>query len=453
MAPVLNSLSGMPAWFAGCMLTLLSVYSHGLSLYEPSGNATGVPENIDQPFDEYIQQTRAKITSTLKAAQFDHNPTPFWSGYTLEEVVDIRSPFQIPVNSGQRCSDVNQGADKGFLLIHGLTDSPYLLKGIADSIHARYPCALIRAILLPGHGTVPGDSTTMKHEDWLALTEYGARSLHKEKSITDVYMVGFSTGTALSIRHLQDGESTNRIAGLILLSPAVAAVTETVWLAQYVRGLKTWMSQYQERDAARYESFSFNAVAEFHALTKDLIDEKYRVDIPVLMVLSADDTTINPEANRAFFCELTNAKSKRALIWYEPFDGKTAKSHCADIASIALTDVNRRYDETTYRYANYSHLAVSVPPGDPHYGVNGKFRHCKHYDKETTQEDYEACQAGEGTTLYGETNLHDVNEGKRPAFDYLHRATFNPDYERVEQSILCFIDAQCDLNSVLSLSK
>lgn len=422
---------------------------------QQTGKAASVPGPPEPEFTQYVYDSRENIQNILTDLRFTSGQSPYLGGYTSEEAAIMRGPFQWPEKDSDICSDPSKGGGKGFLLIHGLTDSPYLMRSISDSLQNAYPCSLIRAVLLPGHGTVAGDSLKMKHEDWMRITEYGVKSFQKIDTINELYLVGFSTGTALAIRHMKEGKSTNKIKGLILVSTAVKAKTNLAWLATIIRLVKDWASTYAERDAARYESFSFNAGAEFYELTKGLLTSKYAVEVPVLMAVSADDETIDAQAARKFFCDLTTSE-RRALIWYKTkYTKDQPVATCKDIATVDFNSSELNYNGTPYRFANFAHTALSMSPGDAHYGVNGKYRNCKFYEDEGDTDGYEKCQKGTDKTIFSENNiasLKDEND-KTLEYDYWRRGTFNPDYDRLEKSILCFTSNDCQLESVLNLSK
>lgn len=219
---------------------------------QPTGRAASVPGQPEPEFTQYVHDSRENIRQILDDLRFKSGQSPYLGGYTSEETAIMRGPFQWPEKDSDMCWDTSKGGGKGFLLIHGLTDSPYLMRSISDSLRKAYPCALIRAVLLPGHGTVAGDSLKMKHEDWMRITDYGVRSFQKIDQIHDLYLVGFSTGTALAIRHMKEGQSTNKIKGLILVSTAVKAKTKLAWAATILRFVKDWANKYDEKDAARY---------------------------------------------------------------------------------------------------------------------------------------------------------------------------------------------------------
>ena len=408
----------------------------------PTGRPASVPINLNQPFSTYVAEARKNI-ATVVEHRFQTGESPYLGGYSVEQVANMRGPFQLPESDEDICSDKKRGGGKGFLLIHGLTDSPYLMRSIGESLHRAYPCAVVRAVLLPGHGTVAGDTLTMSHEEWMAITDYGVHSFQQMEDITDLYLIGFSTGTSLAIKYMHDGNATEKIHGLVLLSAALKANTRFAGLASIVQHFKTWSAVYEERDAARYESFSMHAGAEFYELTKDLMNGEYDIHIPVLMAVSGDDGTIDAEVAQEFFCENVHNKRK-VLLWYESrFPEKNVTPLCEDVVKVAIGNHQKEYQGELYRFANYSHVALPVSPSDPHYGVNGRYRNCKWYAEDTDA--FNRCQQGSAKTIFGEGDMSSDAAGEELHYDYWRRGTFNPDYERLARSIICFVDENCAL--------
>jgi esterase/lipase len=426
-------------------------------LLNPTGRAASVPPDSDE-FTKYVSDSRIKIEQTLNEVRPESEKRIYLGGYINKDAAEMRSPFQKPELDSDRCNDVSKGAGKGFLLIHGLTDSPYLMRSISDSLFEEYPCSLIRAVLLPGHGTVAGDSLKMEFKDWRRITTYGVNSFKIDETISDLYIVGFSTGTSLAIDYLHENPSNSneqrkdKIKGLVLVSPAVKAKSGYAWLAPIVKWFKSWGDTFKEKDAARYESFSMNAGAEFYKLTKGMVNPEYALDVPVLMAVSADDETIDARAARKFFCYPSKAE-RRALIWYQSIDpdvnttinsNNTPELMCDNIIEVELGDI-----DPNFKTLNLAHVALSMSPEDPHYGVDGKYHNCKAYDKEKKAQEFDECQGNEKNNIFGEKTIKKVKEKLGLEYDYLRRGTFNPDYKNLEEKILCFTNEEKCPTSVL----
>lgn len=422
-------------------------------LFKPTGQASFVPDDR-VPFTEYVQDSRANIEQVLNEVRPDNGDRTYLGGYINAQAAAMRSPFQVPANEEERCGDMTKGAGKGFLLIHGLIDSPYLLHSIRDSLHRQYPCALIRAVLLPGDGTVVGDSLEMDHQDWQHIVEYGIKGFQEDDRISTLYLVGFSAGTSLAVDYMKTHPATDateradKIHGLVLLSASVKAKSRFAFLSSFFNLFADWLNRSEEEDAARYESFSYQAGAEFYTLTRGMVDPEYALKVPVLMAASADDATVDAEAARRFFC-FSGGTDRQVLLWYQSADpvvnariAQTADLQCRNILEVPLADIPKEF-----RTVNLSHLAVPISPDDPHYGLHGRYRHCGKYASSPT--DLAACRDDAENNLFGEDNVEELPADLKPEYRTLRRGTFNPLYKQLEAMLFCFTDDACSTAELL----
>ena len=423
---------------ASLLLSLTACSSVEPAYLQPSGQAIDAPAATTE-FSDYLSDSHQRIKSSLTAAP---SPEGFLGGYNASSAADLRAPYELAPAAECQSDTALAGSGKAFLMIHGLTDSPYTLHNVADDLHGAYPCALIRSIVLPGHGTVPGDTLDMSHQQWQAAVRYGVGSFSADEA-SQLYLVGFSTGTSLIVDYLNQPNPDNRIAGAVLLSAAIQANSSMAFLAPYVRHLKSWMSVAQERDAARYESFSFNAGAEFYLLTKDMKQAANALQVPLLMAVSADDTTINAAAAREFFCYASESERK-LLVWYESADkdvnarqAKQAELQCDGIQTISPASFDPQWQTL-----NVAHTAISGSPADPHYGFNGNYRHCRSY--EDGSKEFNECQTNTADSVFGEDQSLLEKQGLLGE-RYFRRGTFNPDYANLIGRVICLADEQCEL--------
>ncbi|BFT30681.1 hypothetical protein D210916BOD24_18570 [Alteromonas sp. D210916BOD_24] len=420
-----------------------------VSYLKKSGYALTPPSDVTIDFDEYVAQNKANIKAAMLNRQ---DPAVFQGNYDLEDAVDLRAPYSINIDSAV-CPKGVAGEDKGFLLIHGLTDSPYLMKGLAQSLRKAYPCSIIRAIVLPGHSTIPGDANhskdwddandhqLMTHKKWLESTNYGIRSFDKEEHVTSLYVLTFSTGAPLLINHVSKYEEP-KLKGAVFISAAVKAKSKAAFLAPVAQYLVPWSVVYPEEDAVRYETFSTHAAAEFYWLTKDLLNDQYRFPLPLFVAISADDNTVSAEAALSYFCAAKTDNKK--MIWYqyakseEPLDSfKLGRSACRD--DIIEREIGKNGFELPSYYKSFSHTALSVPESDPHYGINGAYRQCKNYFMDDKLDLFTQCKdPKEHNYLIGETTKRFYNDNKGKL---IRRGVYNPDYPFMEKQILSFIDS------------
>jgi len=178
---------------------------------------------------------------------------------------------------------VPQGAPRGVaVMLHGLTDSPYSLRHIAQ----RYQRDgfVVVAIRLPGHGTVPSSLTDVTAEDWEAATRLAVREARRRvPASVPLHIVGYSNGGALALEYtleaLQD-PSLPKPDRLVLLSPMIG-ITQFARFAG-VAGLPAilppfakaaWLDIVPEFNPFKYNSFPVNGARQSWRLTQTIQQE------------------------------------------------------------------------------------------------------------------------------------------------------------------------------------
>ncbi len=396
--------------------------------FNPSANPAYIPQPGDS-FDFYIAENRRRIDQSLEEYYFDSRPDPFGAAYTREDVLNMRSPYQINP-SPEQCSGLDGTESTGFLMVHGLSDSPYLLKRVAESIASEYPCALIRGLLSPGHSTVPGDLLNVRREDWYQTFAFGVSGFFN--LVESLYVVGYSNGSVLALNYLDRNRDSAAISGLILLSPGLKTRDTRAFLSPWLKYGWKWINQSPDQDAVKYESFPMSAAAEFYHLTEDVTRAGFgSLSLPVLMVVSGDDTTIDNQYSVDFFCNKLDADSRK-MIWYQSGLGSgNPEGICSGIELIppAQTD----------RFISYSHVAITMPPTDPHYGMDGNYSACLTYTSEP--DIFLRCREDNAATVYAENSY--LDEARSFAGKLVRRTTFNPAYNEMISEISCFVNSDC----------
>ena len=395
-------------------------------------------------FAEYVQRAQALI------AAHHHAPPPGgWPGLT-EPLAQAIGPRQWPMAG----ADCTPGNTDGVLLVHGLTDSPYLMRDLGDAL-ASQPlatgrCTLVRSLLLPGHGTVPGDLLAVKHTKWTEATRYGVDSFAGEAD--RVHFVGFSTGGALGIQRAfaqQNSASAPALSSLVLLSPAIEPRDRNArrpLVLHWLSWLMNWLDEHDDRDFAKYESFPLNAgvqIAFLDQALKPLL--RAPIPVPVFMAVSRSDDTIAPVASIDVFLRQTDPRSRMWLV--------LARDQAADDDAAWRARRDQRVNvldvaELPPQFTTYAHTSFPVSALNAHYGTQGPYVNCLHYAPKM-KERFEQCispamretmglasvQVGEGRVRYGETV-----EGKAPNDDWLlRRLTFNPRFDDMLAEIRQFL--------------
>lgn len=223
-------------------------------------------------------------------------------------------PGTWPVNWNRTWEHVPAAkAPAAVLLLHGLTDSPYSLHALAEHFAGRG--LHVVALRLPGHGTAPAGLLSFEIEDMQAAVRLAMRDIRRRAGEdVPIYIVGYSNGAALAVDYaltVLDGAEEAPVAGLVLISPAIAVSTLAV-VGRFKTGLSKlpgfgragWQQIEAEVDPYKYGSFSLHAAGETFRLTRALARRVRRLSEqgpiagfpPVIAFVSAVDSTVHAGA-------------------------------------------------------------------------------------------------------------------------------------------------------------
>jgi len=342
----------------------------------------------------------------------------------LERIVEGNAPFElkplVDAAAGQ-----NKTYRRGVLLTHGLTDSPYFMRHLAAFFQENG--FRVMAVLLPGHGTQPGDLLDVSWHEWASTVAYGTDRLAEE--VDEVYLAGFSAGGALSVyQSLRD----DRVRGLFLFSPALeitarAARANLHKLYSWLMPSAKWVGIRPDKSHYKYESLPKNAVAQMYALAKKLnsLLQKHEVSIPVFAAASQDDTTANTPASLEFMAHARHPSSK--LVLYTTDTKELPPGIPAEKLELVDSVVPGQ------KILSSAHTAIVLSPDDPHYGAAGDYANCAHYYP-GDMEKYAACIKHPEQALQGEVTEQNLKAG------ILRRLMYNPNFAALKVSMKRFMD-------------
>jgi alpha-beta hydrolase superfamily lysophospholipase len=178
------------------------------------------------------------------------------------EVIEDRAPFEL-VPDPRRCPPSADGRHpKAALLLHSLGGTAYEMRDLGRALVQA--CYLVRAILLPGHGTVPGDLLDVHYQEWVQATGLAVASF--ERKAERLVLVGFGVGATLALREALSEEPRPgpELVGLVLLSPALGPAAPLAWLPAPggygdLLPAARWSRLLSDGDPVRYESLPRNA--------------------------------------------------------------------------------------------------------------------------------------------------------------------------------------------------
>jgi esterase/lipase len=315
---------------------------------------------------------------------------------------------------------------RGILLTHGLTDSPYFMRHLAAFFQAQG--YLVMAVLLPGHGTQPGDLLGIEWQEWAKAVVYGTECLAQQAD--EIYLGGLSTGATLS---LYQSMLDPKVRGLFLFSPALqisrrAAYAHLHKSYSWLLPAAKWLSIQPDTDCYKYESFPKNAAAQMHALTHVVQAQlrKHGLRIPVFAVASGDDTTVQSLATLAFMEQADHPANR--LVWYSATPPRLSDS----FPTHRLEWLNSAFPEQ--RILSSAHTAIVLPASDAHYGLEGDYSNCAHYYPNELEK-YIVCRTHPTQVSQGEITPDNLQSG------IMRRLMYNPSFSAMTASLKTFISS------------
>jgi alpha-beta hydrolase superfamily lysophospholipase len=166
----------------------------------------------------------------------------------------------------------------GVLLLHGMSDSPYSLRALGQTLQQRGYQVL--GLRLPGHGTAPSGLTHVTWQEMAAAVRLAMKHLHARLGNKPIHIIGYSTGAPLALNFVLDDEEGGDAltpASLVLISPAIG-ISPAAAVASWKRRLSmlpglgrlAWLSIDSEFDPYKYNSFATNAAEQVHRLTRSV---------------------------------------------------------------------------------------------------------------------------------------------------------------------------------------
>ncbi|AFT77775.1 lipoprotein [Alteromonas macleodii str. 'Black Sea 11'] len=373
-----------------------------------SASAQAFPVGV-QPFDNYLNEVERYL--------LEHRA--FITDNKVQEM-SMNMPFE--------CG--TQYRNIGVLLVHGLGDSPYFFSDVANAmcnegIH-------VRTILLPGHGSKPGDMLNVSYQQWQAETNHHIRLFSEE--VDNLYIGGFSTGANLTTIASFTMAEEIEIKGLMHFSPAFKSRFFVSRLAPYIDSLFPWPNVEEEDNPSRYNSTAmpgFAAYQESVNVLQDLFSQtelaKRTLNLPVLMVVAEKDSVVDTLKVAAQFRDNFTHPHK-CLLW----QGEDTP----DVPENTL--IMQTMNVPEQRISAASHMSTLFSDKNPLYGTASDFRIC---DNGQGNEAEARCKAGE-EVWYGPWGFKPDKTDETVAYSkhekVYARLTYNPYFGRMVDQLLAF---------------
>jgi len=233
---------------------------------------------------------------------------------TKIQIIPSTEPFFFPGESGH----------PGCLLIHGFTGAPKEMRWMGEYLSQQgYPCLGVR---LAGHATRPEDMIRSRYTDWMASVEDGyhllrdALSLSKGGATDRIYLIGLSMGGMLSLLM----STRLDVVGVIAMStPYRIPYDYPAWAMKLVSQFLPFQPKSNEEPGASwfdksayaghisYPQNPVRSAAELQTLATEMREALPKVNVPVLLIHSENDTYVLPENMEHIYTNLgTSDKTK-----------------------------------------------------------------------------------------------------------------------------------------------
>ena len=373
----------------------------------------------DYTFEKYLEMEKslfAELSPYMVDAKNLEGHSPF-SRYVSGGVQD---PARQPRNWNRTVELIPDTSKGGVLLIHGLSDSPYSMRSLAELFYGQGYYVL--AMRMPGHGTVPAGLLGVTWQDWAAAVEIGSQHVKTQIGPSKpFYMGGYSNGGALAVQHtLSTLKSGGRVPDhIFLFSPAIGItpfgrVARWDMLYGFIPYFEKskWLGIEMEYDPYKYNSFTKNAGSQSWSLAKEIqsnLDDLERSGElsempPMLAFQSVVDATVEAKVlitglfdrlkskgNEVVFFDINRSSVLDGFMSLEFADQLDGLMRQTDL-KYTVTKLTNRNPQTQLmcarsrlprskkiseelldlrwpdRVFSLAHVAVPFPPDDPLYG-------------------------------------------------------------------------------------
>ena len=177
-------------------------------------------------------------------------------------------------------------------------------------------------VRLAGHATHPEDMIRSRYSDWMASVEDGYHLLRGFRE--NVFLAGLSMGGLLSL--LMSTRLAPRVSGVIAMStPQRLPRDYPIWFLRLIsKAIKYspkrreepgsgWFDKTAYQQQVSYPQNPVRSVVELKELILEMRAAYPKVNVPVLLIHSKDDTYVLPENMEHIYAGLVNARDKTKL--------------------------------------------------------------------------------------------------------------------------------------------
>lgn len=414
------------AWLVACLVTAVLVFVYLMNA-RPDLSVWHLAD-LDEEFTAKSSVTNFRQYLALEDRLFEqldelvYSQVPVGPDNAINRYSrgSLSDPARWPVNWNRSFELGQELPVAGVVLLHGLSDSPYSLRALGQSMHRRG--AMVLGLRIPGHGTAPSGLVETRWQDMAAAVRLAVRHVREVVGDKPVYLVGYSNGGALGVEYALaalDDASLPRVSGVILLSPEIGlspVAALAVWQARLGHLLRleklAWNVLVPEYDPYKYGSFAVNAGDLAYRITVHIQKQLGRLNSagklselpPILAFQSSVDATVTASALVAHLFDRLPAGDHELVLFdinrlagvslmlrqdprtvFGPllekddrkFDLTIVTNESAESNRVVARSAQAGQDSTANTVAlsewppgiySLSHVALPFPPTDPVYG-------------------------------------------------------------------------------------
>jgi alpha-beta hydrolase superfamily lysophospholipase len=357
----------------------------------------------------------------------------------------------------------------GVLLLHGMSDSPYSLRVLGETLKQRNYWVI--GLRLPGHGTAPSGLKYIHWQDMAAAVRLGMVHLASKLEKKPIHIVGYSNGSPLALNYTLEALQNDDLpvpASLVLISPSIG-LHPAAALAKWKRRLSVlpgleqmaWLSVIPEFDPYKYNSFATNAGEQVHSLTRSVarrVAARTQSDAgpilpPTLVFKSTVDATVSvdavvdrllknlkPNRHELVLFDINRFAAKSSLLVADPapFTARLTADKSLPFGLTLVTNANRDSRAVVAHHKppfstkaskaeplhlawprsviSLSHVALPFAPDDPLYG--------------------QGPPAAEDALFLGQMAIQGERDLLKIPYSFLLRIRYNPFYVFLETRVL-----------------
>jgi len=191
------------------------------------------------------------------------------------------------------------GGQVGVLLLHGFSGTPREMRPLGEYLRSAGLSAY--APLLPGHG---GTLDEINRASWRLWASYASDALQElGRECDTLFVAGFSMGSLLALWLAEQPETSRRLSGVLLYSPALRLANRKIWLTPLARYFVASLPKDEESDLhdssaeawlGGFAAYPVPAAAELWQLNRAVRRKLSHVQLPCFVAYASGDKSIHP---------------------------------------------------------------------------------------------------------------------------------------------------------------